>query len=174
MAWLRENRTALLLLVIGAIISALVAWLAGLFGTLFGDDSDTRQPAISQVATTPKPRVEINLAASRFNPQDGRNAALEYVCLVNKSADEIDLQGWVLRDRVQEVNVLPEHVLPPGGHVRVHPGRGQDSATNLYGDTRALWNNDGDKVTLLDRTGQTIDVQDYGARPKPDGTAPCS
>ncbi len=111
------------------------------------------------------PNVQIDLASSRFNPQDDGGAASEYVCLVNEDGDAVELTGWVLRDAEGDVNVLPQFTLEAGAAVRIHPGPGRNSQSDLFGEgDSAEWNNDGDSVTLLSADGETIDSRSYGVR----------
>lgn len=111
------------------------------------------------------PDVRIDIAASQVNSKGYDNAADEYVCLVNMSGGDVDLLGWELRDAEGSVNVLPDVTLAPDQHLRVHPGGGKNSNADIYGEGEAaVWNNQGDTVTLLDESGNVIDSQTYGSR----------
>lgn len=111
------------------------------------------------------PDVRIDIAASQVNSKGYDDARDEYVCLVNKSGEDVDLLGWELRDAEGSVNVLPDVTLESEQHLRVHPGAGRNSDTDLYGEGEAaVWNNSGDIVTLLDDEGNVIDSQAYGSR----------
>lgn len=80
-----------------------------------------------------KDPVRIDLASSIFNAPGYDDPAREYVCLVNRSGASVDLTGWVLRDAERVVNVLPRFTLEADAAVRVHPGVGADSRSDLFG-----------------------------------------
>lgn len=111
------------------------------------------------------PDVRIDIAASQVNSRGDDSASAEYICLVNRSSDDVDLLGWELRDAEGSVNVLPDLTLGAGQHLRVHPGGGHNSGSDVYGEgDEAVWNNQGDTATLLDESGNVIDTQTYGSR----------
>lgn len=108
------------------------------------------------------PDVRIDLAASRFDPPGYDDPGDEYVCLVNASGDAVDLTGWQLRDAEGVVDVIPQFSLRGHGRVRVHPGRGRDSRTDLYGtEGSPVWTNEGDTVTLADDHGDEVASATY-------------
>jgi hypothetical protein len=110
------------------------------------------------------PDVRIDIASSQFDVPGSDNPSREYVCLVNEEGGSVDLTGWELRDAEGKVNVLPDFTLEADASVRVHPGQGTNSPTDLYGsEGRSVWNNEGDSVTLIDDGGKTIDQVSYGA-----------
>jgi hypothetical protein len=89
---------------------------------------------------------------------------------VNEDADAVKLTGWVLRDAEGDVNVLPSFTLESGAAVHVHPGRGTNTQTDLFGEEGVpVWNNSGDTVTLLDSSGEQIDARSYSSREEGDG-----
>lgn len=139
---------------VGAVLAALAA-LAAIAGQV-------HTWWISETSPAP-PKVQIDLASSRFNPL-GDDPSDEYVRLVNNGDDPVALVGWVLRDASRDVNKLPNFTLHPGEAVDVHPGKGTDSASDLFGkEGRAVWNNSGDTVTLNDAKGNMIDSQSYAS-----------
>lgn len=120
------------------------------------------------------PDVRVDIASSLVNSRGYDNASDEYVCLVNKSDSDVDLLGWELRDAEGGVNVLPDVTLAPGQHLKVHPGGGRNTGTDLYGEGHAAaWNNGGDIVTLMDDSGNVIDLQPYGSRSSETVAATC-
>jgi hypothetical protein len=120
------------------------------------------------------PDVRIDIAASQVNTRGYDNASNEYICLVNKSGDDVDLLGWELRDAEGSVNVLPDITLASDQQIRVHPGEGRNTTTDIYGEGHAAaWNNEGDTVTLLDQSGNVIDSQTYGSRQSETVAAGC-
>lgn len=112
------------------------------------------------------PDVRIDLTASRVNAPGYDKAADEFICLVNKG-DDAELLSWTLRDAEGEVNVLPDLTLEPEQSVRVHPGQGTNSQTDVYGDKGSpQWNNTADTIALLDDSGNEIDSRAYGQTPE--------
>lgn len=110
------------------------------------------------------PDVKIDTASSNFNPAGYDRPADEYVCLVNEEDGSVTLTGWELRDAEGTVNVLPHFTLAGGTAVRVHPGRGSDTRTDLYGtEGNPVWTNGGDSVTLVNEHGETIDSRSYSS-----------
>lgn len=121
------------------------------------------------------PDVRIDVAASRLNSAGADDPRDEYLCLVNEGDREVSLTGWVLRNAHADVNTLPTFSLASREGVRVHPGSGSNSPTDLFGDNGSpQWNNEGGSVTLLDADGQIIDTRPYGPRKEQTGPmGPC-
>lgn len=120
------------------------------------------------------PDVRIDVASSQINSPGSDNGSDEYICLVNKSDSDVDLLGWELRDAEGSVNFLPDVILAPEQHLKVHPGEGRNTASDVYGEGHAaVWNNEGDTATLLDDSGNKIDSQTYGARSSETTAASC-
>lgn len=120
------------------------------------------------------PDVRIDVVASQLNAPGSDRASDEYVCLVNKSGGSVDLLGWVLSDAEGNVNVLPDVRLESDGHLKVHPGGGASSDTDVYGEGEAAaWNNSGDTITLFDQSGDRIDSQTYGEQSEEGAKAAC-
>lgn len=117
-------------------------------------------PAASAAA----PPLRFGLAL--FNPPGNdlpiTNAKLngEYVTVVNASKATQQLSGWAVTDSYGHRYVFPALVLKPGKSVRLRTGRGKSTATDVYwGQTETyIWNNDGDKATLLDPKRRTTDT----------------
>jgi hypothetical protein len=117
------------------------------------------------------PDIRIDVASSRFNPEGADDPADEYLCLVNEGDHTVSLTGWVLRNAHSDVNALPAFSLAARQGVRVHPGTGSSSSTDLFGNNGSpRWNNDGGSVTLLDADRQVIDARPYG--PSKEQTGP--
>ena len=75
----------------------------------------------------------------------------------------VDLSGYTLRDEGPHLYTFGAVVLSPGATVRIHSGRGSDTAAELYwglaGD--AVWNNDGDAAYLRDPAGAFVDSYSF-------------
>ncbi len=83
------------------------------------------------------------------------------VTIVNIGPDPVDLTGWTLTDeRTADTYTFPSFTLASVKFVTVHPGRGPNSATDLFWNggpaNAAAWNSDGDVVTLRDAAGTRI------------------
>lgn len=87
----------------------------------------------------------------------------EWVELTNAGDAPVDLNGYTLKDEGPHLYTFGAVVLPPGGTMRLHSGRGTDTSAELYwglsGD--AVWNNDGDTAYLRDPTGTLADSFSY-------------
>lgn len=83
--------------------------------------------------------------------------------------------NWARRQGPSSPSPPPFTVaLSPDRRLRVHPGGGTNTETDLYGEgDRAAWNNQGDVVTLLDDDGNVIDSVAYGAHESETVAAPC-
>lgn len=88
----------------------------------------------------------------------------EFLELYNRSSIPVDLSGWVLSDNTN-IAVLPSHLLLPKQYV-ILTGRHSSEDFARYGtalgvDKFPSLNNAGDKLTLKDDLGQTIDSVNY-------------
>lgn len=80
---------------------------------------------------------------------DNENLNDEYVVFRNKCAAPLFLGGWVLSDATGTSYVFPPVTLLSKHTITVHTGEGNDNETDLFwGLSRAVWNNDGDTVTV--------------------------
>lgn len=94
----------------------------------------------------------------------GGNKSLnaEWVRITNKSSTRKKLTGWTLRDTSRHVYRFGSFSLGPGKSVRIHTGKGKNTATNRYqGRSWYVWNNDGDKAILKNSHGTTQSVRSW-------------
>src|SRR3954452_8678872 len=83
--------------------------------------------------------------------------------ITNEAATKRTLTGWTLRDAQSHVYRFPAFSLAPGASVRVHTGRGSNTAHTLYwGSGSYIWNNTGDKATLKNGAGTVLDTCSWG------------
>lgn len=83
----------------------------------------------------------------------------EYVVIKNSARTSRSLKGWTVRDAQNHVYTFGTFTLGPGKSVTLHTGRGTNTSTNRYwGQTWYVWNNTGDKATLRDAKGTTMDT----------------
>ena len=94
----------------------------------------------------------------------GSNKSLnaEWVRITNNSSTRKKLTGWTLRDTSRHVYRFGTFSLGPGKSVRIHTGKGRNTATDRYqGRSWYVWNNDGDKAILKNSHGTTESVRSW-------------
>ena len=84
----------------------------------------------------------------------------EWFALKNVSTSRVNLSGWTVRDVTgYTYRFSSTFYLRPGYTVRIHTGKGTNTATNRYwGRTWYVWNNSGDKATLKNSAGTIKDT----------------
>jgi micrococcal nuclease len=112
------------------------------------------------VVDSPLEVAEINYDAAG-NDNENRND--EYVIFQNTGTDPLDISGWIVADDGGHAYTFPdETVVDPGAEVTLRTGSGTDTETTYYwGETGAIWNNDGDVVTVRNATGSTVIRESY-------------
>ena len=111
--------------------------------------------------------AEILISFVRYNPpgaDTGSNASLdkEYVTIHNNGRLAKALSGWRLHDNQHHRFTFPTFTLCGGCSVRVHTGSGTNGAANLYwASGNYIWNNTGDKATLVKKDGVIRDSCAY-------------
>ena len=144
----------------------------------------------SMVAAAPA-YAALTITKIYFNPVgadsgDPGHIRKEIVVIKNTGSHAVRLDGWrihdagrdhvyVFGDRRRGDDVFTDVKLRPREYVRVHSGRGQDSATvTTHGDVpmhydfywdldNYVWNNDGDRAILRNRAKGVIDRCAYTA-----------
>ncbi|WP_308011897.1 lamin tail domain-containing protein [Actinacidiphila acidipaludis] len=94
----------------------------------------------------------------------GSNTSLNYewVQITNSTSKAVSLTGWTLRDASSHVYTFGSYSLGAGKSVRIHTGKGGNTAANRYqGRSWYVWNNDKDAATLRRSTGSTVDTCSY-------------
>jgi Lamin Tail Domain len=94
----------------------------------------------------------------------GSNTSLnaEWVQIENTGTTRKTLTGWTLRDTSHHVYKFPTFKLGAGKSVKVHTGKGSNTATNLYWKLDDyVWNNDGDTAKLRKKDGSLVDLCSY-------------
>ena len=110
----------------------------------------------------------IKITAAYYDPVNGPDPATnayrnkEFIVVRNSGVTAVNLGGWTLRDLARpttpaHVYKFPTFKLGPGQSVRIHTGKGLNSATDLYwGLTIYVWGDDSDTATLKNPTGSTV------------------
>lgn len=121
-------------------------------------------PAASVEAAHRPVRIEkIRYDSPGADTGSNRSLNAEWVSIRNYSARAKTLTGWTLRDGQGHVFRFPRFTLKPGRAVRIHTGRGRDTASDLYWRSSGyVWNNTGDKATLKKKRGGFVDSCRYG------------
>ncbi len=74
----------------------------------------------------------------------------EYVLVKNTSRFSVNLKAWTITTRAGKKLTLPSKALAAGRWVRVHPGTGRSTSTDLYLRRGASFGNTHDTLTLRD------------------------
>jgi hypothetical protein len=84
----------------------------------------------------------------------------EWFILKNVSATRMNLAGWRIRDVAGYTYTFAStFYLNPGATVKIHTGRGTNTSYHRYwGRAWYVWNNTGDKATLLNKAGTLKDT----------------
>jgi micrococcal nuclease len=93
---------------------------------------------------------------------DDENLNDEYVTLTNRGEEPVDLAGWTVVDEAGKTYEFGSLTLDPDASVRLHTGSGTDTDTDVYwGRSGAVWNNDGDTVTVRAANGTVVTERSY-------------
>ncbi|EMA55344.1 MULTISPECIES: lamin tail domain-containing protein [Halococcus] len=125
-------------------------------------DEDEPEPS-TRVRTEPGGLVIAEIDADAPG-NDNANRNEERIVFENRKETRIDLGGWTVSDAADHTYTLPSgFTLGPGERVTLHTGDGANTASKLYwGASGAVWNNDGDTVTVRNGAGETVAERSYG------------
>ncbi|MDS0259868.1 lamin tail domain-containing protein [Haloarcula sp. S1CR25-12] len=85
---------------------------------------------------------------------DNENLNDEYLVFANRGDDTLVLTGWTVTDAAGRSYTFGSYALAAGDSVTLYSGSGTDTAGARYwGSGRAVWNNDGDTVTVRTDAG---------------------
>ncbi len=86
--------------------------------------------------------------------RDEENLNDEWVEVVNRSRDAVDLTDWVIRDDTTGHRFRLDGRLAPDGRLRIRSGPGVSSVDDLHlGETFPVWSNHHETVLLVDPAG---------------------
>jgi hypothetical protein len=125
----------------------------------------------------------IEIRRINFDPagrDTGTNSHLnrEYIQIRNMGNQRTNLRGWIINDRAGEhiYRIQERIVLGPDDRLRVHSGRGRPAGECLalecagpvmhhryWGLTEYVWDNNGDRATLVNDSGNVVDRCRYGS-----------
>ena len=85
----------------------------------------------------------------------------QWVEIANKGTGSMILTGWTLTNMENQTWLFPaDFTLRAGTIVRVHTGKGDNTAADLFNST-LLWKEEGDTATLRDATGKVVSEYKY-------------
>ena len=85
----------------------------------------------------------------------------QWVEIANEGTGSMNLTGWTLMNMENQTYSFPANfALKAGTIVRVHAGKGNNTAADLFNST-LLWNTEGDTATLMDATGKIVSEYKY-------------
>ncbi|WP_276249683.1 lamin tail domain-containing protein [Haloarcula rara] len=88
---------------------------------------------------------------------DNENLNDEYLVFANRGEDALNLTGWTVTDAAGHSYTFGIYSLGPGERTTLYTGSGSDNATARYwGASGAVWNNDGDRVTVRTSGGDVV------------------
>jgi hypothetical protein len=97
----------------------------------------------------------------------GSNSSLnaEWIQLRNRCSTSRSLSYWKIKDAAGHAYTFGSYALGGGKYVKVHTGKGTNTATDRYqGRSWYVWNNDKDTAYLFNRYGSLIDKCSYNNR----------
>ncbi len=97
----------------------------------------------------PEAKMPVRIIAAMVNPV-GPDPGLEYIILLNKGNQNINLDGWQVLDKLKKKNIITGKMINAGSTLRI----------DLNGQGVQL-SNQGGNITLLDKEGLKVDGVSY-------------
>ncbi|MEU5198469.1 lamin tail domain-containing protein, partial [Streptomyces scabiei] len=98
-----------------------------------------------------------------YDDRSNRSLNREWVEITNNARRSVNLDGWTLQDEDGHTYTFEDYRLEGRATVRVHTGRGRDTDTDLYQDSRRyVWDNRSDTATLRNDRDRYIDSDSWG------------
>ena len=117
---------------------------------------------------TPRPiqfgKIQYDSPGTDTNKNSSLNG--EWVAIHNSGSTNKNLKGFTVRDAQSHVYKFSSNfTLKAKATVKIHAGKGTNNATDRYwGRTSHVWNNGGDKATLKNSAGTTLDTCAWSSR----------
>ncbi|MFE4454089.1 lamin tail domain-containing protein [Streptomyces sp. NPDC056796] len=87
----------------------------------------------------------------------------EYVDIHNNGRSKLQLKGYKLKDDTGYTYTFPGFTIGAGKTVRVHTGKGRNTASHVYWNRGSyVWNNTGDKARLIKPGGALLHSCSWG------------
>ncbi|GCF13357.1 hypothetical protein Harman_12920 [Haloarcula mannanilytica] len=128
------------------------------------DPSAVTRTAIADGGTTTDSASGLAIATIHADAagNDNENLNDEYVTLTNTGDASLDLSGWTVSDEAGHQYTFTNLTLDSNASVTLYTGSGTDTDTERYWSRdRAVWNNDGDTVSVRNASGETVLRQSY-------------
>ena len=138
-------------------------WACALPGVTPGDGTDDGPNAGTTAASAARGSLTVARIRADADGDDNRNLNDEYVVLRNDGDSTLRLDGWTVSDEAGKTYAFPSGTtLSPGESLTLYTGRGDTRHPDYYwGRDGAVWNNDGDVVTVRRPDGRTVAVRRY-------------
>ena len=84
----------------------------------------------------------------------------EWISLINSGSRAVNLNGYTVRDAAGHVHTFRNTTIAAdGGRIWLHTGMGIAAGRNVFwGSSAHIWNNTGDRATLRNASGTTLDT----------------
>jgi hypothetical protein len=90
-----------------------------------------------------------------------RRTGDEYLTIKDPGRSEFNLRSWTLTTKAGKTLTLPTKVLVPGSSVRIHPGSGRTTRSDIYLRRGASFGNTHDRLRLRDGHGALVATKSY-------------
>ena len=90
----------------------------------------------------------------------------EWISLINSGSRSVNLNGYTVRDTAGHVHTFRNTtIVANGGRIWLRTGTGIAAGRNVFwGSSTHIWNNTGDKATLRNASGATLDTCSWKAK----------
>jgi len=111
-------------------------------------DPDAADWTTSTATTSPSGLAVVEIHTDAEG-NDNRNPNGEYLVFTNRGDDALELSDWTVTDAAGRSYTFGNDSLAPGERLTLYTGSGTDTESARYwGASGAIWNNDGDTVTV--------------------------